>query len=108
MFKEFFTDISEDAKTAWHFAFRNIFWIALGILAYWGLGSLTEMRTVILTIVLIESLALGFSGIGAYVFSKMNFTKDTPIILGFIFLGVHILVGLVTLLVYFTNFATKV
>jgi len=64
--KEFFTD----AKTAWGFIFRNLFWIVIGILCFWGLGSLTEMRTVILTIVLIESLALGLSGISSYVYTK--------------------------------------
>jgi hypothetical protein len=104
---EFIKEFIVDAKTAWDFIFRNLFWIIVGVLAFIVLGSLTEMKTVILTIVLIESLALGLSNLAAYVYTKLNFVKEYGLVLGYVFLGVHILVGLVTLLVYFTNFAAK-
>jgi len=63
---------------------------------------------IINTIVLIaalELMAIVFSSIAVFVFTELKFTDEAPIVLGFIFLGVHLLVGLACLGVYIVQFA---
>ena len=85
---------------------RNLVWIALGALACLLIGpGMAEIRT-LLFIALSESLALGLSGLAAYAYTQIDFTgsKDTSV-LGQIFLGVHVCVGLIVMGVYLAQFA---
>jgi hypothetical protein len=99
---------------------RNIIWIVLGILALiWIEPSYLEIRT-ILYVIFYEALALGLSGIGLYVYTKIRFTavmlkgndmyisKDERIgtyrVIGDIVKSVHLLVGLIVLGVYIAQF----
>ncbi len=98
------------------FILRNAIWLALGGCGYLLLNpAIAEMNTLIL-IIIIEALALALSGISVYSFTKLNFTNsdysrmDFPNnglshTLGFIFLGVHICVGLTVLGVYIAQFS---
>lgn len=80
---------------------RHIIWIVI------ALGSLILLKPAIpefntlLMIVLIESLSLALSGIALLVYSKIDFTTNASNSnIGFIFLGVHICVGLIVVGVY--------
>ncbi|MCX6146058.1 MAG: hypothetical protein NTW25_02240 [Candidatus Kapabacteria bacterium] len=58
----------------------------------------------ILLISALELMAIVFSSFASFAFTKMKFTEESPIVLGFIFLGVHLLVGLACLGVYIAQF----
>lgn len=67
-----------------------------------------EIRTTLIAIYF-EGLALLLCNIGQYVFTKLDFIKnkysnDRPI-LGYIFIGVHFLLGVIVLGVYIAQFA---
>jgi hypothetical protein len=65
---------------------------------------IAEVRTLLL-IASIETLAIALSGVSAYVYTRIEFTRQiVNSNLGFIFLGVHICVGLVVLGVYLAQF----
>jgi hypothetical protein len=84
---------------------RNAIWLALGsiALAVFHPG-LAEIRTLLL-IAVIESAAIALSGVASYAYTKIDFTRDTASAnLGFIFLGVHICVGLIVLGVYLAQY----
>lgn len=85
---------------------RNAVWILLIVFAVMLIRiDSTEIRTFIL-IVITESIAIALSGIAQYVYTKIDFTKETANSnLGFIFLGVHICVGLIILGVYIVQFS---
>ncbi len=65
-----------------------------------------EIRAILLSI-LVESVAIAFSGIASFVFTKVRF-EDSPQTpnLGLIFLGVHLCIGLAILSVYLAQFTT--
>ena len=59
----------------------------------------TEELQTILILVLVEVIAVGLSALAVYSFTKIDFTFNATKNLGFIFLGVHICVGLTVLAV---------
>lgn len=59
----------------------------------------------VLTLAALELLALAFSSFASFVFTEMKFVKDSPSVLGIIFLGVHLLIGLGTFGIYYVQFA---
>ena len=73
------------------FISRNAVWVAIGTLALMLFGPAVQELKTLLLIIAVEALALGLSGIAV-----RN--------LGFIFLGVHLCVGLVVLGVYLAQF----
>lgn len=83
------------------FAKRNFLWLALGGAAALALGpNFAEVRT-FLIIVALESLAVALSGAAAYAYTRIDFTKSYSMTnLGYVFLGVHVCVGLLVLGVY--------
>lgn len=107
-------------KTIYSFVSRHSLWIILSILSLWLLGwGLAELKT-ILFILTIESIALALSGLCLYAYTKIDFVKglyqskeiETSNsnyfliqAISFIFLGVHILVGLSVLGVYIAQFS---
>ncbi len=105
-----FKELSDDAKTFWGFVTRNLFWIILVILAMYLIGATTSTLQVILATVLLECVAIGLSNFAQYVYTRLQFTKaesQHSHVLGYIFLGVHILVGLIGFGAYFIQFAAK-
>ncbi len=98
------------------FILRNAIWLALGACGYILLNpAIAEINTLFL-VVIIEALALALSGVSVYSFTKINFIggdsfqddssrSDFSHTLGFIFLGVHICVGLTVLGVYIAQFS---
>lgn len=103
------------------FVWRNLLWIIGAIIAYIILGAgIPETQTVIF-IALVEFLAIGLSGIALHIYTKVDFTeyllkgdnkridvserKSALVLLGHIFIGVHILVGLTVLGVYIAQFS---
>ena len=58
----------------------------------------------VLLISALELMAITFSSFASFAFTKMKFTEESPIVLGFIFLGVHLLIGLACLGVYIVQF----
>ena len=87
------------------FIFRNIIWIMIAGFGFWFLKpQLPEIRT-LLMIAVIEAIAVGLSGTAVLVYTKINFLKsENHQVLGQIFIGVHILVGLAVLGVYIAQF----
>jgi hypothetical protein len=85
---------------------RNGLWLLLTILSLLLLKpSLPEWKTIWL-IVTIESIAIALSGAAAFAYTKIDFTyQRMENALGFIFLGVHICVGLIVLGVYLATFS---
>ena len=85
---------------------RHLLWIVTGIIGAALLQpSLGEVKT-LLIIVIVESLAVALSGFAQYVYTQIDFTRDSAVhSLGMIFLGVHILVGLTILGVFLAQFA---
>ncbi len=84
---------------------RNLLLIAIAFGAIWLLKpELAEIRTLFL-IAAIETVAISLSGVAVYVYTRIEFTRQiVNSNLGFIFLGVHICVGLVVLGVYLVQF----
>ncbi len=86
--------------------FRNTVLLAIGAVPLFILQpGIAEIKTLLL-IAGIESLALALSGIAAYVYTQIDFTRHSlNSNLGYIFLGVHICTGLVVLGVYIAQFS---
>jgi len=86
---------------------RNAVWILIIILALMLIRiDTTEIRTFIL-IVITECIAMALSGVAQYVYTRIDFTKESANNnLGYIFLGVHICVGLIILGVYIVQFSS--
>ncbi|OGU40527.1 MAG: hypothetical protein A2X61_13625 [Ignavibacteria bacterium GWB2_35_12] len=85
---------------------RNVVWILLIIFAVMLINlETTEIRTFIL-IVITECIAMALSGVAQFVYTRIDFTKESANNnLGYIFLGVHICVGLIILGVYIVQFS---
>ena len=84
---------------------RNALWFVLGALALAVFKpGIAEIKTLLL-IAVMESAAIALSGIAVYAYTRIDFTRDTTSAnLGFIFLGVHICVGLIVLGVYLAQY----
>lgn len=89
-----------------NFILRNSIWLGILLFALYLLSPGSPEVNTILLVVTIEALAIGLSGIAAYVFTRIDFIKeDLSNNLGMIFLGVHVCVGLVILGVYIAQFS---
>ena len=88
------------------FIARHSVWIICGIGALLLLKpAVSEFNTILLVIVF-EFLATGLSGVAAWAFTKIDFTREFGrYTLGLIFLGVHLCVGLTVLGVYIAQFS---
>jgi len=83
------------------FISRHIIWIAIALASIILLKPAIPEFNTLLMILLIESLSLALSGISLWVYSKIDFTLSANNSnIGFIFLGVHICVGLIVVGVY--------
>lgn len=108
-------------KNGLYFIARNAVWLTIGGIAVFFLRpGFAELQT-FLFIATLESMALALSGVALYVYTKIPFTKiimegddskmnsverhSVMVVLGYIFLGVHLLVGLTVLGVYIAQFA---
>lgn len=108
-------------KSVVNFIFRNAVWLIIGIVAALFLRpGIAEIRT-FLSIAFLEAFAIALSGAALFAYTKINFTKliiegddkklnsverhSAIVVLGYIFLAVHILVGLVVLGVYIAQFS---
>lgn len=92
-------------EKATDFIKRNGAWLLLGFIAFLALGPAEAALRTILLLILIEAVALALSGLAAYAYTKIDFTRHQMWnTLGSIFLGVHICIGLVVMGVYFTQF----
>ena len=80
---------------------RNSIWILLSSFAFMMLQpDIAELNTILL-IIIIESTAMGLSGVALFAYSRINFTERSDNRnIGYIFLGVHLCVGLVVVGVY--------
>jgi hypothetical protein len=90
---------------SWDFIKRHFVLIIVGALFLYFLSpSLPEIRTLLLLGVL-ECFAIFMSGFAQWVFTKINFVKAGETrVLGYIFIGVHLLFGLCIFGVYFVMF----
>lgn len=80
---------------------RHIIWIGIAIFSIILLQPAIAETNTFLIIILIECLALALSGIALVVYSKIDFTiNSSNSNIGFIFLGVHLCVGLTVVGVY--------
>jgi hypothetical protein len=85
-----------------NFVLRNGLWLILGIISLALLNpGMTEIRT-LLFLIIIEVLAIGLAGLSTIIYTKLDFVKEQSVnTLGLIFLGVHFLVGLSVVGVYY-------
>ena len=89
---------------AFDFAKRNGVWLLLAAAALILLSPTSAMISTLLMLVLVEATALALSGIAAYSYTKVDFSRQQMWnTLGSIFLGVHICLGLVVMGVYFAQ-----
>lgn len=119
--------MKEKIKHLFDWAVRNLLWIVLSLAALWGYGFLIqkgtgwifpELRTLAFLLA-VEMLAMGLSSLAVYVYTSVKFIRDEVTgrdgmsvteraantrVLGYIFLGVHILVGLSILAIYRSQF----
>lgn len=84
---------------------RNSVWLGIALLSLLILGpGLAEFKTLLL-ITAIESVAIALSGVAIFAYTKVDFTREeSGVNLGFVFLGVHICVGLIVLGVYLAQY----
>ncbi|GAB1370402.1 hypothetical protein MASR1M45_04630 [Candidatus Kapaibacterium sp.] len=83
---------------------RHSLWILPAIVALIILSpAKAEIRTFLL-VLSIECTAIFMSALSARVYTKMDFTKEAVSNLGYIFIGVHLCVGLSVLGVYIAQF----
>ena len=103
-------DYKNILKTAGNWILRNLVWIVIIGLGLYYLNPTFEFMHKLVTIAVLEGMALGFSGIALYAYTKVNFTKKlmygsdnelskfeqvgASIVIGCIFVGVHILIGI--------------
>jgi hypothetical protein len=88
-----------------NFVTRNALWLTIAAISLliFRPGA-AELKTLLL-VAIIESAAIALSGVALFAYTKIDFTKDTASSnLGFIFLGVHISVGLIVLGVYLAQY----
>lgn len=88
-----------------NFILRNAVWFGIAVLSLLILGpGIAEFKTLLL-IAAIESVAIALSGVAIFAYTKVDFTRDEAGgNLGFVFLGVHICVGLIVLGVYLAQY----
>lgn len=98
-------------QKVWEFVKRHALWVILLLFAIYSMAFQAELVKTLYVILSFEALALGLSGLAQYVFTKIDFTaddSDNSKTLGYIFLGVHILVGLVAMGTYIAQFGSSV
>lgn len=109
-----------DLAKIWDWIKRNTVWLAIGLAGLILLKPAISEFNTILTCIIMEMLALGLSGLALFVYTNIDFTKKLSAgedgkfnsveqhafakVIGLIFLGVHILVGLVFFGTYFVQF----
>lgn len=85
---------------------RNIILISIVFAGLIYLGFQDSLLDTLFLIIVVELLAVSLSGLSVYLFTKLDFVEtDNFLVLGLIFLGVHICVGLVVLGVYIVQFS---
>ncbi|QLH52742.1 MAG: hypothetical protein CH6_0021 [Candidatus Kapaibacterium sp.] len=91
----------------WDFLKRHAVLIILGCVFLYFLSPRWEEIRILLLLGLLECFAIFMSGFAQWAYTKIKFTnyKQTNS-LGYIFLGVHILIGLCIFGVYFVMFIT--
>lgn len=96
-------ETKKDLQTLWKFVASNILWCAiiLGGLIYLGFSAGNIQFFV--SIIALEALAVGLSQIGQFIYTRRNFNNDNTNNLGLIWLGVHVLVGICCMGIYFTK-----
>ncbi len=87
--------------------FAKRHWITAVLIGFitFALKVNSQIINTLLLITALETMALILSGIGSYVYTKLDFTKESPIVLGYIFLAVHLLVSIACLGVYIVEFS---
>lgn len=85
------------------FILRNGLWLLISAIVLLVLAPQVSELRMLMLIVFIELVALAMSGIASYVFTKVDFIENRSYnALGAIFLGVHFLVGLGVVGLYYT------
>jgi len=98
-------------QKAWNFIYRHALWAILLLFAIYSMAFQQELVKTLYVILSFEALALGLSGLAQFVFTKIDFTaddSDNTKNLGYIFLAVHILVGLVAMGTYIAQFGSSI
>lgn len=106
--------LTEDLNQLLDALLRNIFLLLLilGVHYFGNISQLAAYRNTINYVISIELLAIFLSNIALFFFTALNFTKMSQNaensvgvrVIGFIFLAVHLCVGLTVLGIHFTNF----
>lgn len=117
----FIDDLKTTKQKVWDFIKRHALWIALGVVAFFLLiPTLAELGT-IYTVLLYEAIAIALSSIALYSYTNIKFTQtiikgeDKEMnsveqhgyysVIAAVFLGVHLLVGLIVFGTYFVQFS---
>jgi hypothetical protein len=85
---------------------RNLIWIILLLSSILLLKPAIEEFNTILLIILFESIALALSSIAAFVYTRIDFVRlNDSKTLGYLFLSVHLAVGLMVIGFYIAQFS---
>lgn len=107
-------------KTAFDFVLRNLVWIATGLVGFLFLKPTAADIKTLFFVITLEAISVALSGLAVYAYTKVKFTNaiiegddgkmdslerhSAIVVLGYIFIGVHLLVGLTVLGVYIAQF----
>jgi hypothetical protein len=100
-------------KVTWQLAgnwiLRNGLWVAIGLIVMAGMSFNKMVLDTMLIAVSFECIAIGLSGFAQFCYTKLDFLgikkSNDRMILGHIFLGVHILMTGILIGVYITQFS---
>lgn len=83
---------------------RNIVWLLLVIFSMILLKPAIQEIKTLLIIIISELTAIALSSLATIIYTELDFTENNNTNLGFIFLGVHLCVGLTILGSYIVQF----
>lgn len=104
----------------WDWIKRNMLWIAIGIIAALLVNPQSQELRTLQLVVLFEAVAIGLSAIALYCYTNIKFTRSlftgdddkfnsveqhgNYIVIAAVFVGVHLLLGLIVLGIYLPQF----
>ena len=114
-------DLQSTGQKVWDFVKRHSVWLAVGLAAILLLApTISEINTILMAC-LFEALAIALSSIALYSYTNIKLTKTLIkgedgefnsteqhgyyTVIGLVFLGVHLLVGLIVFGTYFIQYS---
>lgn len=78
--------------------------LVLAIVTAIGIAVDRALIKVVVIATSLECIAIALSSLAAFTYTRLRFTNDAPLVLGYVFVGVHALVGLTVLGCYIAQY----